>query len=125
MQKTSLSCDKKKAPVRRDILCENCTHVEATTLLYWERYHQDTGKTSLINPSIVCDHCKKLFIGTNGRFQDKPRLIPFDAIANQWDARMQGLTSKSLWDFSIFRNPHFKKKLWRIRFASQPEKNKP
>ncbi len=123
MQKTFLSCDKKKAPVRRDIFCENCQAVEATTLLYYERYNQSTGRTSLINPSIVCDHCKNLFIHSHGPF-GLARLVPFDVIANQWDARMQGLTSKSLWDFSIFRNPHFKKKLWRIRYASQPEKNK-
>jgi len=121
MARNCLTCDKPKRQ-NKDLWCENCAQVEATTLLYWERYHQDTGKISLINPSVVCDHCKKLFIGTNGRFQDMPRLVPFDVIANQWDNRMMGLTSKK-YDFSIFRNPYFKKKLWRIRFASQPEKN--
>ena len=107
----------------KDLWCETCCQVEATTLLYWERYHADTGKTSLINPSIVCDHCKGLFMGNIALYSDKPRLVPFDVIANQWDNRMMGLTNKKTWEFSIFRNPYFRKKIWRIKFAFQPEKD--
>jgi len=101
----------------KDLICENCQQVESTTLLFWEKYHTDTGKTSLINPCLICDKCKQLFENEKDLYVNRPRLVPFDVIANQWDARMQGLTSKSRWHFSCFRNPYFKKKIWRIKFV--------
>ena len=106
--------------IRKDLLCENCQHWESTILLYWERYHQDSGRTSLINPSIICTECSELFNG-NAADTDIPRFVRFDVIA-KWDGRMRGLSSKK-YEFSVFRNPYFKKKLWRIKFASQPEKD--
>lgn len=103
--------------MNKDLICENCQTIESTTLLYYEKYHVESGKTSLINPSLVCDKCKELFINNNGRFEHKPRLVPFDIIANEWDARLMGLTSKTRYEFSVFRNPYFKKKIWRIKFV--------
>ena len=107
--------------IRKDLLCENCQHRESTTLLYYERYHQETGRSSLINPAIICDPCKELFTGNNALYPDIPRLLSFSVIA-KWNGRMMGLSSKK-YEFSIFRNAHFRKKLWRIKFASQPEKD--
>ena len=113
-----------KKDIRSDLFCENCNQKESTTLLFWERYHIETGRTSLINPSFICTECSELFKGNNALYQDLPRLVSFKVIAT-WDGRLMGLTNKKTWEFSCFRNPYFKKKLWRIKFASQPEKNKP
>lgn len=100
----------------KDLWCDNCHSQESTTLLYYEKYHQQSGKTSLINPSFICDNCKPLFLDCNQFFENRPRLVSFDIMANQWDGRLMGLTSKKRWEFSCFRNPYFKKKLFRIRF---------
>ena len=95
--------------------CENCTLHEATTLLYYEKYHRESGRISLINPSFICDKCVPLFRGLNELFENRPVLVPFEKIA-QWDARLMGLTSKTEWEFSVFRNPYYRKKLYRIRY---------
>jgi len=106
----------------KDLWCENCSQRESTTLLYYEKYHIENGKTSLINPSFICDTCKPLFLSCNILLENKPRLVPFDVIANQWDGRLMGLTSKKLWEFTCFASPYFKKKLHRIRFVWKNEK---
>jgi len=103
--------------MRLDLLCENCQKNESTHLLYYERYHKESGRISLINPSFICGTCKPLFIGCNQLFENKPRLVPFNVIANTWDERLMGLTSKKRYEFSAFRNPHFRKKLHRIRYV--------
>ena len=112
-----------KKKIRSDLRCENCQHRESTTLLYWEKYHIESGRISLIKPSFICTECSELFKGNNALYQDLPRLVPFDVIANQWDNRIMGLTNKKTWEFSCFRNPYFRKRIWRIRFAFQPEKD--
>lgn len=106
----------------KDLFCENCGAREATHLLYWERYYPESKETSLVNPSLLCDKCKELY-EKKGTFKERSRLVPFDVIANKWDSRMMGLTSKSRWKYSVFRDPYFKKKIWRIRFACKPEKD--
>lgn len=113
---------KPKKRKNKNLFCENCSKNEATHLLYWERYHTETKETSLVNPSLVCDKCKDLY-EKKGKFKDRSRLVPFDDIANKWDSRMMGLTSKNRWKYSVFRDSYFKKKIWRIRFACRPEKD--
>ena len=108
--------------IRNDLRCENCSKQESTTLLYWERYHIETGRISITNPSFVCDTCKKLFTNINEFFENRPILASFDDIANKWDVRLMGLTSKKRYEFSAFRNPYFKKKLHRIRFVWKKKK---
>ncbi len=110
--------------IRSDLLCENCSERESTHLLYHEKYEQEIGKYSLINPSIICTECTELFKNVNELFETRPRLIPFEEIV-KWDGRMMGFTSKKLYEFSCFRHPWFKKKIWRIKFACQPKKKKP
>lgn len=100
----------------KDLLCENCSQRESTTLLYYEKYHSESGKTSLINPSFICDNCKPLFLDCNQMFENRPRLIPFDVIANHWDGRLMGLTNRKQYEFTCFASPYFKKKLFRIKF---------
>ncbi len=107
--------------IRRDLLCENCQHRESTTLLYFEKHHIESGRTSLINPSLICDTCKGLYLNIDETFENIPRLLSFKVIAT-WDGRLMGLTNKKTWEFSCFRNPYFRKKLHRIRYASQPPK---
>lgn len=101
----------------KDLICFNCEQRESTTLLYYEKYHPESGKTSLVNPSIICDNCKPLFLNCNILLENRPRLVSFDVIANQWDARLMGLTSRKRYEFTCFASPYFKKKLQRIRFV--------
>lgn len=108
----------------KDLWCENCSQRESTTLLYYEKYHLESGRTSLINPSLICDNCKPLFLNCNILLENRPRLVPFEVLA-KWDNRLMGLTSKSRWEFSCFRSPYFRKKLFRIRFIwkeNEPER---
>jgi len=76
----------------KDLWCENCRHDEATNLLYYIKRYPD-GKISLINPSLVCDNCKPLFLNLDKLFLEKPVLIPFSEIG-KWDHRLMGLMSK-------------------------------
>lgn len=102
--------------IRIDLICENCSQNEATTLLYFEKYHKESGRISLINPSFICDKCVPLFLNLDNLFENRPRLVSFEEIG-QWDGRLLGLASKTRWEFSAFRNPFFRKKLHRIRFV--------
>ncbi len=100
----------------RDMLCENCQEYESAHLLYYEKYHKETGRLSLINPSFICENCKPLFLGCNALFETRPQLIPFEVIA-KWDKRNYGLLSKKGYEFNIFaNNAYFRKKIWRIKF---------
>jgi len=104
------------APVRLDLICENCSKDEATTLLYYEKSHQESGRISLINPSLICDKCKKLYLNIDDTFENIPRLIPFEVLAN-WDNRNYGILSKKGYEFNAFaRNSYFRKKIWRIKY---------
>ena len=76
-----------------DLWCENCSHREATTLLYYIKPYADTGRICLINPSLVCDECSVMFNGLDRLFRERPILIHFSAIG-QWDFRLMGITSK-------------------------------
>lgn len=102
----------------KDLWCENCQSKESTTLLFFEKYHTESGRTSLINPLFICDGCKPLFLDCNQFFENRPRLVSFEVLA-KWDNRLMGLTSKKRWEFSCFRSPYFKKKLWRIKYIWQ------
>lgn len=103
--------------IRNDLRCENCSQKESTTLLYYEKYHLELGRTSLINPALICDTCKPLFLNCNILLENRPRLVSFDIIANQWDSRNYGLLSKKGYEFNALSSPYFKKKIWRIRFV--------
>jgi len=105
-----------KKRINRDLYCENCKSREATHLLYYERYDPETGKTSIVNPDMICDICKPLFLNCNRLFNDKPRLIPFAKIAT-WDKRFMGLTSKKRYDFTALAQPWWKKRLHRIAYV--------
>lgn len=102
--------------MRNDLRCENCGERESTYLLYYEKYEREIGKYSLINPSFVCSECSELFLDVNILHENRPKLISFEVIANVWDSRLIGLTSKKKYEFSAFRNPYFRKKLHRVRF---------
>ena len=102
--------------IRNDLRCNNCESQEATALLYYEKYHVESGRTSLINPSFICDACRPLFLNCNQMFQDIPRLVPFEVLA-QWDNRNHGILSKKGYEFNAFAvNPYFRKKIWRIKY---------
>ena len=108
-----------KVPAKRinkDLWCDNCSERESTALLYFEKYHQETGRISLINPSFICDTCRPLFLGCNQMFENIPRLVPFEVLA-QWDNRNHGILSKKGYEFNAFAvNPYFRKKIWRIKY---------
>lgn len=103
---------------RSDLLCENCSQKEATHLLYYQRYYPESGKIALINPRIVCSECIQLFKGSNLLFDHQPVIVSFDTLA-KWDKRLMGLTNKKQWEFSVFRNKYWTKKLHRIRYIWQ------
>jgi len=100
----------------RDLTCANCQSREATHLLYYERYDPATGKTSLVNPDMICDTCKPLFLDCNRLFNDRPRLVSFAVIAT-WDKRFMGLTSKKRYDFSALSQKYWRDRLHRISYV--------
>lgn len=103
---------------RSDLLCEHCTQAESTHLIYYRRYYQESGRYALINPLIVCDHCIQLFKDSNLLLEHQPIIVPFEVLAT-WDKRLMGITSKKNWEFSVFRNKYWTKKLHRIRYIWQ------
>ena len=99
----------------RDLMCENCQSREATHLLYYVRHNKDSGSLSLINPSMICDTCRPLFLDCGQLFTSRPHLISFASIA-LWDKRMMGLTSKKRYDFNALAQSWWKKRLHRIQY---------
>jgi len=104
--------------IRIDLLCDHCQQAESTHLLYYRRYHVESGRYSLINPMIVCSECIQLFRDSNLLLEHQPVIVPFDLLAT-WDNRLMGLTNKKQWEFSVFRNKYWAKKLHRIRYIWQ------
>jgi len=110
--------------IRNDLRCEHCHQAEASHLIYYRRYHIESGRFSLINPMIVCDNCIQLFRDSNLLLEHQPVIVPFQILA-KWDDRLMGITSKKQWEFSVFRNKFWRKRLFRIRYIwKNPPKNK-
>ena len=109
--------------MRTDLICENCSEQESTTLLFYEQYHSEIGKYSLINPAFLCDRCKELFLGRTVFLEHRPRLVPFEVLA-QWDNRNHGILSKKGYEFNaLASNTYFRKKIWRIKYIWKDGKN--
>lgn len=106
----------------KDLWCMNCTEREATHLLYYIKSYPHTGRISIINPSLVCDKCKPLFLGLDKLFIERPVLTPFSTIG-KWDHRLMGITSKNKItingrveniDFNAMAQPWWVKRLRRV-----------
>ena len=107
--------------IRQDLICEHCNNAESTYLIFYRKYYPESGRYALINPKTVCSHCIELFRDSKLLFNEQPVIVPFDILAT-WDNRLQGLTSKKNFEFTIFNNPYWRKKLHRIRYIWQTPK---
>ena len=109
--------NKEPRKVRNDLRCDNCSIREATHLVFFERYHKEIGRFSLINPLFVCDTCIELYKGNNQLYKDKPVILPFEKIG-QADNRIFGILSKKKYEFNALAlNPPLRKKIWRIKYV--------
>ena len=101
---------------RADLLCEHCQQAESTHLIYYRRYHIESGRYSLINPRIVCDHCIQLFKDSNLLLEHQPVIVPFEVIGRQWDWRFAGILSRKGYEFNaLAHNKYWYKKLKRVK----------
>jgi hypothetical protein len=115
---------KPKKP-RRDLLCEHCQKAESTHLIYYRQYHPESGRYSKRDPKFVCDHCADLFRDSNLLFQHMPVIVPFSVIAKWSDKQTGAFLSRKGYEFNVFSNKYWRKKIWRARIIWQCPKKDP
>jgi hypothetical protein len=101
--------------VRKDLKCTNCQANEATRLLYFRKYYQDTAKFAFFHPQLLCKPCADSVLKSDRLFQRQPVFVTFLQMAKKPMQHVMALCSPKGKEHNDMAYPIWRKKLLRIR----------
>lgn len=101
--------------MNQNLLCNKCGEAEADILLFFKKYHKESGRFSYLDPEILCPDCAKDWRGSLALHETRPMLVTFEKIGES-KRKVGWLLSKRGLEANHLSVGFWRKKLWNIHF---------